>query len=66
MKDTKKLSVDSEKGGFICTNILNFNIICGSKLISGEKGVSTKIINLKIIKTLTDSMDFSNYKQLVL
>jgi|Transcript_26991 transcription initiation factor IIE alpha subunit len=64
MKETKKLSVDNEKGGFVCTNILNFNIICGSKLINGEKGISTKIINLKIIKTLAESMDFSNYRQI--
>jgi len=39
-------------------------ILKSSKLINGEKGISTKIINLKIIKTLAESMDFSNYRQI--
>jgi len=66
VQDIKNLTVDNEKGGFICTNILSFNTTCGSKLMGGKKNLSTKNINLKIIKTLADTIKFTNYKEIEL
>jgi transcription initiation factor IIE alpha subunit len=59
-KDIKNISIDNEKGGFICTNPLSFNILCGSKLIEEERSSEIKTDGFRKIKFLIDSIHISN------
>lgn len=58
LKDIKNLSVDKLKGRFLCTNTLNYNVICGSKLILENNDVSSKNQSFKLIKAFIDFIDF--------
>ena len=58
MKDIKHLTLDEEEGLFVCSNILSFDIACGSKLLKKEKNLSLEITNFRTIKKLIDSVQF--------
>lgn len=60
LKDIKNLSVDKLHGRFLCTNALDYNVICGSKLVIENKDVSSKNQSFKIIKAFIDFIDFSS------
>lgn len=56
IKDINHLSIDSEKGIFLCTNSLSYNITCGSELTQKEKDLGLELIYFKSIKKLIDSV----------
>lgn len=58
VQDIKNLYIDTKKGGFSCSNILTFNVVCGSKLIKEDKNFEIKIENFKNFKILIDSIHF--------
>ncbi len=59
LQDIKNLSIDKFKGKFLCTNNLNYNIICGSILIGDNKNLEIRTDRFKIIKAFIDFIDFS-------
>ena len=54
LDDVKHLSIDNEKGIFLCTNNLSYDVACGSILVQRENDNGIEITNFKAIKKLID------------
>ena len=57
IEDISNLSIDRDKGGFLCSNVLNFNVICGSKLVGDENSFKLETNNFKILESFILSLN---------